>query len=76
MNKTYLSITQSANYIGVSLSTLYRWHKSGKLFPDLFTLGGHRRYSIINLDKTFKKEEKSTKVLLLIKTDYKDLELN
>jgi len=63
MNKTYLSIKKAANYIGVSLSTLYRWHKSGKLLPDLFTLGGHRRYSIINLDKTFKKEEKSTKVL-------------
>ena len=55
MNKTYFSITQAANYIGVSLSTLYRWHKSGKLLPDLFTLGEHRRYSIINLDKNFKK---------------------
>jgi len=63
MNKTYLSINQAANYIGVSLSTLYRWHKSGKLLPDLFTLGGHRRYSILNLDKIFKKDEKSTKVL-------------
>jgi len=63
MNKTYLSINKAANYIGVSLSTLYRWHKSGKLLPDLFTLGGHRRYSILNLDKIFKKDEKSTKVL-------------
>ena len=66
MNKSHLSIKQAADYIGVSLSTLYRWHKSGKLLPDLFTLGGHRRYSLLSLENRFntkKKTEKSGQVL-------------
>jgi predicted DNA-binding transcriptional regulator AlpA len=47
------SIKETANYIGISISTLYRWEKSGKLFPDFRTIGLHRRYSLKNLEEKF-----------------------
>jgi putative resolvase len=37
------SISEAAKILGVSIPTLRRWEKNGKL-PALRTLGGHRRY--------------------------------
>lgn len=45
----YLSIGETAIYLGVSVCTLRRWDKAGKLKPDCHTYGGHRRYSITSL---------------------------
>jgi len=39
-----LSIGELASAIGVSIVTLRRWDKAGKLAPCLRTVGGHRRY--------------------------------
>jgi putative resolvase len=55
--KTSLSIGEASIMIGVSITTLRRWHKSLKLVPKFNTFGGHRRYhiqqilSIINPNK-------------------------
>lgn len=40
----YLSIGAVSIMLGVSISTLRRWHKSSKLIPNYITYGGHRRY--------------------------------
>ena len=45
----YLSISAAATYLGVSISTLRRWHQEESLQPDYRTVGGHRRYSISGL---------------------------
>ena len=37
------TISETAKFLGVSVPTLRRWEKSGKL-PALRTVGGHRRY--------------------------------
>ena len=44
-----LAIGQTSNMMGISISTLRRWHRSGHFVPDFFTVGGHRRYSIIKI---------------------------
>ena len=41
----YMSIGRFAELLGVSISTLRRWEKVGKLIPKLRTAGFHRRYS-------------------------------
>ncbi|MFQ5795617.1 MAG: IS607 family transposase [Candidatus Bipolaricaulia bacterium] len=41
----YYSIGQVSEILGVSIITLRRWDKLGKLVPDIRTQGGHRRYS-------------------------------
>lgn len=52
----YLSISAAAYYLGVSISTLRRWHNDEILIPDFLTPGGHRRYSVHSL-KEFVGEE-------------------
>lgn len=47
----YLSIGETAIYLGVSVCTLRRQDNAGKLKPDNLTYGGHRRYSLISLKK-------------------------
>ena len=41
----YLSISQAASLMGVSISTLRRWEADGSFTPALRTKGKHRRYS-------------------------------
>jgi excisionase family DNA binding protein len=41
----YYAIGETAEILGVSVQTLRRWDKLGKLSPDVRTGGGHRRYS-------------------------------
>ena len=39
-----ISIGETAILLGVSISTLRRWEKTGKFKADFRTVGGHRRY--------------------------------
>ena len=41
-----ISIGRAAALLGVSISTLRRWHAEGWLVPAFRSFGGHRRYSI------------------------------
>ena len=43
-----VNIKEASHFLGVSQDTLRRWHKSGKLVPEL-TAGGHRRYDLSSL---------------------------
>ena len=65
MNNGLLNIQQASDYLGVSKDTLRKWDRGGKLKP-LKTSGGHRRYSIQDLDKFVGKEideEQTTNVV-------------
>ncbi len=44
-----LSISEAANVLGVSISTLRRWEKEGELLPDACAKGGQRRYRLSTL---------------------------
>ena len=56
------SISETAKILGVSVPTLRRWEKSGKL-PALRTLGGHRRYPEKYIDMYLKGEtQKNEKI--------------
>ena len=58
-NNMYLSIGAAALAVGVSVVTLRRWAKSGRLMPSHRTLGGHRRYDEDELALTFHKTSPS-----------------
>ena len=42
--RNMLATREAAEVLGVSVSTLQRWEKQGRLAPDTYTPGGHRRY--------------------------------
>jgi predicted site-specific integrase-resolvase len=44
-----VSIGRAAIMLGVSISTLRRWHAEGRLIPAFRSLGGHRRYAMDQL---------------------------
>ena len=48
-----ISVGQAASMIGVSISTLRRWEKEGRLLPAMRTLGGHRRYQLAEIERAF-----------------------
>jgi len=48
-----VSISEAASFYGVSVPTMRRWDKSGKLKSTSRTLGNHRRYQL-NTDKKLK----------------------
>lgn len=50
-----LTTSQAAEYLGVSLSTMYRMEKQGVLEPTVKTPGGHRRFSQEDLDRYLEK---------------------
>jgi excisionase family DNA binding protein len=52
----YLSIGETAKALGVSVPTLRRWDKQGKLSPDYRTHGEHRRYSSNNVSALLGKQ--------------------
>jgi len=45
LSDEYMSVSEFANRVGVAVSTLYNWDKSGKLKPHHRTIGGKRVYS-------------------------------
>jgi len=56
MNR-YVSISDAAKALGVSVTTLRRWEAVGKLIPE-HTAGGHRRYDLSKLrPEMFRAEE-------------------
>lgn len=55
--KNRLSISQAAEVLGVSVSTLDRWEKEGRLAPDTYTPGGHRRYDETRLRRLLGKRD-------------------
>lgn len=48
-----LSIIEFSKEIGVSISTLYLWHKNGRLKADHVNAAGHLRYSQEQIEKYF-----------------------
>ncbi|MBI6885876.1 MerR family DNA-binding transcriptional regulator, partial [Pseudomonas putida] len=46
----HVSIGQASELLGVALSTLRRWGAEGRLQPAFRTCGGHRRYSLLDLN--------------------------
>lgn len=47
------SIGELATLLGVAVITLRRWHQLGKLVPCCRTPGGHRRYDLASVRRTF-----------------------
>lgn len=45
------TISEAAALLGVTVLTLRRWDKRGKLVPSVRTSGGHRRYTLKDLSK-------------------------
>ena len=43
------TIGEASKVLGVSITTLRRWEKEGRLQPDDITQGGHRRYDLVKL---------------------------
>lgn len=43
-----VSVSQALKILGISMTTLYRYEKKGLIMP-YRTVGGHRRYKIIQL---------------------------
>lgn len=52
--KNYLSIGEASEYLGVSIDTLRRWEKKGRINP-YRSPGGHRYYEKDELDRLFGK---------------------
>ncbi|RIV20248.1 IS607 family transposase [Alicyclobacillaceae bacterium I2511] len=44
-----VTIGEASKVLGVSITTLRRWEKEGRLQPDEMTQGGHRRYDLVKL---------------------------
>ena len=48
-----MSIGQAAVLVGVAISTLRRWETEERFIPTLRTKGGHRRYSLTEIESEF-----------------------
>ena len=45
----FLTISEAANWLGVSTQTLRRWEREGRIAPPQRTEGGQRRYDLSQL---------------------------
>ncbi len=52
--KNLISITEAAKYLGVSETTLRRWHNDGTFKATFVSPGGHRYYSLSDLGRKTK----------------------
>ena len=70
----YWSIGKVAQYLGVSVVTLRRWEKEGRLSSDSRTFGFHRRYKASRIQQLFKqnKEKKVVGYARVSSHDQKD----
>lgn len=59
----YLSTKQVCQLIGCSLSSFYRYCKSGLVKPDFFTPGGHRRFYLFHIRQVFSLSNYSSKII-------------
>jgi excisionase family DNA binding protein len=48
-DQRYLTRGEAAAYLGVPVSTIYQWARTGRL-ACVVTLGGHLRFSLADLD--------------------------
>ena len=62
----YVSIGQASKIIGLSIPTLRRYEKLGKLDVDFRTFGNHRRYHVESLKKIFSKTIKKQKPFAML----------
>jgi excisionase family DNA binding protein len=62
---TFISIGKVCELLGISLSTAYRWLKSGKITEDFRTLWQHRRFNEQDLVKQFIKPDSSNLLTVL-----------
>ena len=60
-----VSIGKVCELLGISLSTAYRWIKSGKLKESFRTLGNHRRFNLYHIKHTFIKDNNNNKLTVL-----------
>lgn len=58
LDKNMLTTSQAAEYLGISLSTIYRMEKQCILEPTVKTPGGHRRFSQKDLDRYLSESRK------------------
>ncbi len=61
----FVSIGKVCELLGISLSTAYRWIKSGKLIPEFRTLGNHRRFNLSSIHSQFIPTNNDNKLTLL-----------
>ncbi len=59
----HVSIGEAAIILGVSVVTLRRWDRSGKLKPVFRTFGNHRRYNLSEITKIYNKDSIIKKVV-------------
>ena len=57
----YIGIGKVCEMLGISLSTAYRWLKSGKLIEDFRTVGQHRRFLLSYIQDKFLNIDKDKK---------------
>lgn len=62
-DRQYISIGQVAKLLGVSVVTLRRWEKCGKLISCFRTVGAHRRYDIYKVRAQFLIEKPNKTIL-------------
>jgi len=61
----HISIGELCKLLGISLSTAYRWLKSGKLVEDFRTLGFHRRFNLNSIKSKFLQSQDENKELVV-----------
>jgi excisionase family DNA binding protein len=59
--KDYMMIQEAADFLGVTVMTLYRWDSSGKLIPRRNPVNGYRLYKKSELERLLKKASEKRK---------------
>ncbi len=63
MTEQHLSTQEVCLFLGISLSTFYRYCKRGLLKPSFLTLGGHRRFDLHTIKQAFNIDNKAELVV-------------
>lgn len=59
--KDYMMIQEAADFLGVTVMTLYRWDAAGKLSPRRHPINGYRLYKRSELVRLLKSTDKKRK---------------
>jgi MerR family transcriptional regulator, copper efflux regulator len=59
--KDYMMVQEAADFLGVTVMTLYRWDAAGKLSPRRHPINGYRLYKKSELERLLKKTSKLKK---------------